>query len=714
MTWKVRAALLVCLLLGYVCPAAADVQLPASLVVVEEEAFMDAFYLSGHLDIPEGVTTIEARAFSGCTRLTSVSIPSTVRSIGAGAFQGCSGLTGTLTLPENATVAADAFEGCAGLTFSNGEEEASPARLFEYTISGGEATITDYHGNGSTTALIIPSRLGDCPVTAIGDYAFAYSTRLQQVKLPATLRSIGSYAFAYCTKLEQLTLPCGVKNVKSRAFYYCTALESTLELMDAEVAGNAFTACRNATVYLYTTHENGLTLTDCRSSQTALTLPGSFGGRSVTAIGSNAFDRLTTLQRISLPASVTSIGSNAFYFCTSLQSVELPAKLVSIGESAFSYCTALESMNLPCTVRTIGAQAFSRCSKLGGEMHLLDVAVGDYAFYNCDALTVFTYHAENGGARLVSCSGGQGEMRIPAQIGTLPVTALTRSAFTGCSVTSLTLPNTLGAICDGAFTGCTTLETINIPASVTAIGEEAFRNCTALGSVTLHEGVRTVGKQAFMGCTGLTTLTVQGSGTQLGQQAFCDCTKLASIHLPSGFRNIGNYTFNNTPWLQGQVNSLAVSITAGCTGEFEKALALHDWIVLNTVYDVSSSYNGVEGLLFHGTGVCNSYTMTYRMMLNAVGIGNRMVTGTATDRGTGVSGSHAWNLVRLDGDWYHIDCTWDDPVPDGNERYSYFGLNDERMSRDHTWDTDSLPAANGTRYAYGRVNAVTADNSNMD
>ena len=56
-------------------------------------------------------------------------------------------------------------------------------------------------------------------------------------------------------------------------------------------------------------------------------------------------------------------------------------------------------------------------------------------------------------------------------------------------------------------------------------------------------------------------------------------------------------------------------------------------------------------------------------------------------------------LALLDGDWYHIDPTWDDPLPDGRERHTYFCLTDAEMARDHSWDTSAYPKANGTSYS---------------
>lgn len=75
-------------------------------------------------------------------------------------------------------------------------------------------------------------------------------------------------------------------------------------------------------------------------------------------------------------------------------------------------------------------------------------------------------------------------------------------------------------------------------------------------------------------------------------------------------------------------------------------------------------------------------------MLLEVGIENKIIEGVAG------SSLHAWNLVKLDGKWYHLDTTWDDPLPDvpGRITYEHYNLTDDQIKTVHTW-TKSYPAA---------------------
>lgn len=118
-------------------------------------------------------------------------------------------------------------------------------------------------------------------------------------------------------------------------------------------------------------------------------------------------------------------------------------------------------------------------------------------------------------------------------------------------------------------------------------------------------------------------------------------------------------------------------VAAGNTTDYDKALWLHDWLLNNCVYDTSYLYCGAEGALARGLGTCESYYLAYKKMLDYFGIPNGRITGNG----------HVWNAVMLDGEWYQIDCTWDDngySDLDDYESHLYFGVNDEIMSMVHS------------------------------
>ncbi|MEG0371660.1 MAG: hypothetical protein RR645_05125, partial [Clostridium sp.] len=97
--------------------------------------------------------------------------------------------------------------------------------------------------------------------------------------------------------------------------------------------------------------------------------------------------------------------------------------------------------------------------------------------------------------------------------------------------------------------------------------------------------------------------------------------------------------------------------------------------------------------LISKVGVCDGYAISMKKMLDKIDIPNIVVVGTSAGVG------HAWNIVKLNGKWQHVDSTWDDPIyrKNGNIvqiiRYDYFLKSDEYMKKDHIWNTANYPKA---------------------
>lgn len=130
----------------------------------------------------------------------------------------------------------------------------------------------------------------------------------------------------------------------------------------------------------------------------------------------------------------------------------------------------------------------------------------------------------------------------------------------------------------------------------------------------------------------------------------------------------------------GKVNQIVAQKIKPGMSEYQRALVLHDWLIYNANYDFTYTWYTAEGVLLHGTGVCDSYARAYQMLCTAAGLKCIYVAGYAG------GGSHGWNLVMVDGKWYHVDATWDDPGAGGSECHDYFLLTDEEMGRDHDWN----------------------------
>lgn len=131
------------------------------------------------------------------------------------------------------------------------------------------------------------------------------------------------------------------------------------------------------------------------------------------------------------------------------------------------------------------------------------------------------------------------------------------------------------------------------------------------------------------------------------------------------------------------VNSIVQSAVAQCNAEtdgsdYAKALWLHDWLLNQLDYDNSLKWSSAESALTRGWGTCQAYESAYSKLLSAAGIENAEIRDTYD--------GHTWNAFKIDGEWYQVDCTWDDSNDhwyDFDQRRLYFGLTDELMSIAH-------------------------------
>jgi len=130
--------------------------------------------------------------------------------------------------------------------------------------------------------------------------------------------------------------------------------------------------------------------------------------------------------------------------------------------------------------------------------------------------------------------------------------------------------------------------------------------------------------------------------------------------------------------------------------DLQKLQAAHDFIVLSAEYskETEGSQYSPYTLLTENKGVCQAYALVLYRMLEMLGFEVQYVPGKVGEQ------LHAWVLVKLDNEWYHIDVTWDDPLPDrkGEVRYNYFLVSDRQLAQDHSWDYASFPAATSEAY----------------
>ena len=153
--------------------------------------------------------------------------------------------------------------------------------------------------------------------------------------------------------------------------------------------------------------------------------------------------------------------------------------------------------------------------------------------------------------------------------------------------------------------------------------------------------------------------------------------------------------FSSEAQVRSAINSIEQvknSLVSRRTGNiYEDIKMVHDYLVDNIEYDTSLSKNNiydVYGALINKVAVCEGYARSFKYILDEMGIPCVLVIGTGTNS-RGETERHAWNYVEINGNWYAVDCTWDDPVVVGggnlpqSSKYKYFLKGANEFNQDH-------------------------------
>lgn len=166
--------------------------------------------------------------------------------------------------------------------------------------------------------------------------------------------------------------------------------------------------------------------------------------------------------------------------------------------------------------------------------------------------------------------------------------------------------------------------------------------------------------------------------------------------------------------------------------DYDRELYVHDYLIENCVYDdeavelhksdkVRANEQNAYGALVEQRAVCEGYTRAFQLLCERLNVTCWVIQGQAKDFGDEGNVNHIWNCVQLDGDWYHVDVTWDDyeDAAASTDCYYYFNLTTAEIEKDHTisplfneneqedvWYNGFVPDCTATTYNYFVLNAM--------
>ena len=364
----------------YNCSGLQDISIPSNIMVgasafsgcsglrVDDNGFFIRggrlfLYRGNDIDvvIPNGVTSIEAYAFSGCSGIRSIEIPEGVEEIGTGAFQGCVGLADELGFVIIRNILY-AYDGNAEAVFVpdgvvrieagafSGHSEIKRISL-PASLKGLANRV--FEGCTGIETLNVPDA-----VTTIGASAFRNCSNLTTLILPANVSSLGSYPFEGCTRLKSLTIPQSLCLDGSRNNYRIFSNSAIQEIIIADGV---------TTIGAYAFEDSiGVTRLVIPNSVVSI---GNYTGNDYYDIRS-AFRGMYNLKSVTIPQVICGQGNyglcDIFNYSSNIEEVQIAEGATSIGSYLFRGCYDLKSVTVASTITNIGRNAFSSCTSLLG------------------------------------------------------------------------------------------------------------------------------------------------------------------------------------------------------------------------------------------------------------------------------------------------------------------------------------------------------------
>ena len=554
------------------------------------------------LVIPYGVSSIKDNAFTGCEGLSLISIPNSVTSIGNGAFSNCSGLT-SITIGNNVTsIGVSAFDNCSDITY--------------VTIPNSVTNIGDFAFRNCnlisvTCEAMIPPSLGENVFKkSLATSIFVPCGTLQEYRSSGGSSGGPSSGWdsnysgwkGYSTQLKYAPSPYrynielvvdddrqGTATIISRPRTICD--DSLTSIMATPNHGYHFVQWSDGSTdnpYLFQSVRD--TVLKAMFEQTTFGSCGDslywsysnnilsfFGGGNMYNYQVDSLPWLVlrdSVNDIVFTIDITSIGDNAFCNFTNLSHVVIPNRIISIGSSVFSGCSGLTSV----------------------EWNAITCSDFDSAPFNsiCSNITSFVFGDSVRHIPANLCNGMNNLSTVTIPNG---VTSIGNGAFYGCSRLDSVIWNArnCGDFSASPFNSSSNrLKAFLVGNSVQHIPANICNGMNRIKEVTIPASVETIDEDAFLGCDSLNKVDVYNLTTWCNTDftniscplrtadLYINGAKPTRIDIPNGVVKVGDYTFINCKrvtevTLSSSVTEIGENAFAG--GSYLQTITLDDALV---------------------------------------------------------------------------------------------------------------------------------------
>ncbi len=568
-----------------------------------------------------------------------------------------------------------------GMVFEVRDNNENELILTEYTDAKGD--------------VVIPEKIGDCTVTAIGDKVFNGNTAISRVELPDTINYFGGEVFRD-SSISDVNIPKELRIIPSYTFNNCQELETvefhddvfiiantafkktniTLpELLFERVSGSTIKNSNTVVDFPYDNwsysvstdkinNEINVYVNEYIGTKSDAVFPDSLFGKAVDGIDGAFNFNGKTITSVTFPESYKEINVN-FSNHFELKKVTFLSDKVNLNNTSF-YNTSIEEIALP--VNEISIHNFNGCNDLKkiefiGNGGILNIPDNAFKSFNSVENVIFSEKYE--------------EINIG------------ENAFDNTGISEIIIPSSCN-IDFAAFRHCENLKTVEIENG--NIASNAFLDCFSLQSAKFNGDV-SIERNAFLDCSALKNITIDIS-KNYNPEAFTSCTSLTQINGVDAFANgefapeYKDFIYRNFYAVEdvGFINQFVMHNVAEIVrdnitddmSEMQKVKVLHDWVCNNTEYTTDDAklpqYHTDASVLMIDSVVCEGYAKLCNLLYHEAGIETYYVNNP----------DHAWNIVKIGGHYFHADSTWDDG---------------DKINRDNFLKSDSQFIAHGGSHA---------------